>query len=112
MIIELIEVKKFFEKSEFSIQENRIEQLYNMISEKESRVNDLDKQWVACEQNYEKETVIEAIHIILDQARSIRKLLDHDIFLELVEKTCLEFQAYTHKPRIPFYIVVLDKLVK
>jgi len=60
---------------------------------------------VACEQEYEKATVIDAIDDILD-----RKYVTSNI-LDTVTSTCIQFAKVSHKPRIPFYVLVIDKLI-
>lgn len=105
----LDEVQEFFRDGSFALEESRIEQLYAMIDNKASRINDFDKQWVACAQDHEIETVVTAIQEIRDEG-AFRRITTHDPIMEKVLATCEEFKDYTHKPRIPFYILVLDKL--
>ena len=110
---QLDEIIKFFkDEGLYDIDENRIKHMYILISNPHLRVNDSDKQWIAYTSQEsevtsilnemkdlfgysrlawtkEKNNVINAIH----QAGTL--FLDNDI---------------TMKPKIPFFIIVLDKL--
>lgn len=102
--------------SEFMIDDERIEKCYKFIKYKNSRVDDGDKQWIAySSQEHERETTIKAIKKILDD-NLIKYTSD-----TIIERTTnvvdevgeiFEVNEITHKQRIPFYILVLHKLLK
>lgn len=101
--------------SEFMIDDERIEKCYKYIKYKNSRVDDNDKQWIAySSQEHERETAIEAIKKILDD-NSVRYTLDTVIerITNVVDEVgeIFETNEITHKQRIPFYILVLHKLL-
>lgn len=102
--------------SNFIISDKRIEACYDLIYAPYSRVNDDDKQWIAYStQEYEKEAAIKAIKKILDH--SSIKYTAETIIGQITNKVdevgkLLETNKITHKPRIPFYVLVLDKLIK
>ncbi len=91
--------------SNLSISNARIKECYDLISNPASRVNTEDEKWVACEQEHEKATVVEAIDEILDEKYSTSNIL------EAVTSTCSQFAKVSHKHRIPFYVLVIDKLI-
>ncbi|WP_419777755.1 hypothetical protein [Malaciobacter marinus] len=100
---------KFFDnyfKDQYS--ESIILDYFKKIKNKNFRINDLDKKWVACEkiQDYEKCTVIEAIKEISD---NIDVMLDNIDISSEVKNVCelMNKKEITHKPRIAFYIIVL-----
>ena len=102
--------------SEFMIDDERIEKCYKYIKYKNSRVDDNDKQWIAySSQEHERETAIEAIKKILDD-NSVRYTLDTIIerITNVVDEVgeIFETNEITRKQRIPFYILVLHKLLK
>lgn len=91
------------------IESNRVEKLYNLIQNIPGRVNTQDKRWVACiSQEQENTTVINAINEILklNNLATIDKTLLHNS----INDVCTFFQQnnIVDKPRIPFYILVLD----
>ena len=88
-----------------TISNARIKECYDLISNPEDRVNTADKKWVACEQDHEVSTVVDAIDEILDEKYSTSDISD------AVSKTCTQFKEVTHKHRIPFYVLVIDKLI-
>lgn len=88
-----------------AISNDRIKECYDLISNPASRVNTEDEKWVACEQDHEKSTVVDATDEILDEKYSTSDIL------EAVTQTCEQFAKVTHKHRIPFYVLVIDKLI-
>lgn len=106
---ELEEVKKYLKDI---LDEDRIEQCYNLITNPELRVNTRDKKWVACEQSSELTRVFNAICEILNINENERNNLQ-DSFMEIIQDVCLQFVNWqeTFKPRIPFYVLVLDKII-
>lgn len=93
---------------------DRIEPLYNMISNPQVRVNSKDKQWVAYKtQASEDNTVVEAMKEILDY-KEFRWIIEKENVIEAVNSVGDIFSnlGITHKPRIPFYILVLSELVE
>lgn len=109
-------VKKYLKDNSFTISDERIKKCYDYIYAPYSRVNDDDKQWIAYStQEYEKEVAIKAIKKILDH--SSIKYTAETIIGQITNKvdlvgTLFETKKITHKPRIPFYVLVLDKLLK
>lgn len=113
-LYKLNEVKKFFENEINVINEEQIETLYNKISNPYLRVNDDDKQWVAyVTQDSENETVEKAIKEILGISEEIwlssyqRKVKEA---IKIVGNVMIEKNIH-NKPRIPFYILVLDEII-
>lgn len=105
----LIEVQEYL-KDILSAQ--RVEQCYKLISNPKERVSTEDEQWVACEQEHELKTVLNAINEILED--NALDLSNHqDILLDIIEDICEFFQKnrITHKPRIPFYVLVLNRVI-
>ncbi|MEV9642951.1 hypothetical protein [Aliarcobacter butzleri] len=105
---ELERVKAYLAKV---LSAQRVEQCYNLIPNPFNRVNDADKQWVAyVTQASEDITVINAIEEIIEEqglSRSKKDIIDTvnevgDFFVSCEEQ---------FKPRIPFYVLVLDKLI-
>ena len=88
-----------------TISDTRIKKCYDLISNPASRVNTEDKKWVACHQDHEVSTVVDAIDKILDEKYATSDMTD------AVVKTCEQFNKVTNKPRIPFYVLVIDKLI-
>jgi len=104
-------IEYFNEKLQHILDEERIEELYNLISNPQLRVNSEDKQWVAfATQATEDTTVHDAIRKILSEANCASVVEDINNAINLTGEY---FQALniTHKPRIPFYIMVLNELV-
>lgn len=95
----------------FYVPEDRIEECYNLISNPFNRVNSPDKQYVACvTQGFEEQTTIDAIKKILsDNGYSST---ENNIKVK-AEEVCKIFQNsnINDKPRIPFYVLTLDKLI-
>lgn len=89
---------------------SRIKECYDLISYPELRINTADKQWVACQQDHEIATVATAIHQILVDNNLTT---DRDAIESNVSEICTFFtsQDVNDKHRIPFYILVLDKLI-
>lgn len=102
----LDEIKEFLK--EFTITDKRIEKLYEMISNPQNRVNSDDKQWVATTSESERTTVYSAIETILDDSK-ISYLSSSVVAAFKVVSEDLE--RLNKKPRIPFYILMLDQLV-
>lgn len=89
----------------------RIEECYNLISNPFNRVNDDDKQWVAyTTQASEDVTVVDAIEEILKQNNYDRT---REVIIETVNEVGEMFESLgiELKPRIPFYVFVLDSLI-
>lgn len=89
----------------------RIEQCYNLISNPFNRVNDKDKQWVAyVTQASEDITAVDAIVEIIAKAGLERS---REVIIETVNEVGNFFVKHGQKdkPRIPFYIFVLDSLI-
>jgi hypothetical protein len=99
----LEDVKKYLKENGFGLSDERVEECYSLITNPEKRFNDLDKKWVACEQEHEKSTVKDVMDIVIVFSETYVK--------NAVAKTCKEFDDITHKPRIPFYVLVIDKLI-
>ena len=99
----LDEVQEYL--SDLAITNDRIKECYDLIDDPKSRVNTEDKKWVACEQEHEKATVVDAIDEILDERYAT------SVILEAVIATCKQFENVSHKHRIPFYVLVIDKLI-
>lgn len=116
-IYTLADVKDYFKskllgRDEWTISnQNRIEECYDLISNPFNRVNGKDKQWVAyVTQASENTTVVDAIEEITDQNGYNRT---REVIIEVVDEVGEEFKSLNIdlKPRIPFYICVLDKLI-
>lgn len=114
---ELEDVKSYIQDTllELILDDTRIQKLYEMIPNPKSRVDTADKQWVAyTSQDSEKITVVEAIReILIDILPSWKIPLKKEVEDAVDEVgTIFETMDISHKPRIPFYVLVLDKLVK
>ena len=112
-IYKLEEIIAYFDEYLNTLDEERIEELYNLISSPHVRVNDQDKQWVAfVTQATEDKTVYDAICKILDHSIT-NCILKRNKIENAINATGEYFQAQEikMKPRIPFYIMVLDELV-
>lgn len=116
-IYKLEDVKDYFknkllENDEWTINnQNRIEKCYNLISNPFNRVNDDDKQWVAyVTQASEDTTVVDAIEEIVSENGYERSRED---IIETIDEVgeFFEEKRITHKARIPFYVLALDKLI-
>ncbi|MCG3690129.1 hypothetical protein [Aliarcobacter butzleri] len=116
----LSDVKKYLKDKSFTISDERLTKYYGYIKKYNSRVDDKDKQWIAySSQDYERTTAISAIKKISDN-RSFgypEGYTNEDIIKRITSKvdlvgTLFETKKITHKPRIPFYVLVLDKLLK
>lgn len=100
---------------EFIINDNRIEELYKLIYAPYVRVNDNDKKWIAySSQDHERNLAIKSIKNILDD-NSISYTNDTIVAhitnnVDQVGKI-FDKNSISHKPRIPFYILVLNKLL-
>lgn len=106
----LEEVKEYLKNV---LDAERIEKCYSLITNPESRVNSDDKKWVACSQDSELITVFNAICEILNiNKNEINKF--QDLYIGIIQDICLKFTEWevTYKPRIPFYVLVLDKIIK
>lgn len=93
------------------ITESRIKRLYDIIPDKDMRINDDDKKFVACvTENYENSTVYKAIKKLIKE--DIRKNVLDSTIRDAVKDTCVRFRnlQINDKPRIPFYILVLNKV--
>lgn len=110
----LDEVLEFFKNELGAENDERITELYNMISNPHLRVNDNDKQWVAyVTQDSENKTVEDAMKAILDVNAIDWILTEEKKVKEAIKTTGNLFinNGIKNKPRIPFYIMVLDELV-
>lgn len=100
---ELTKVQAYLK--DLSITNERIKECYNLIDDPKSRVNTNDRKWVACEQDHEVRTVVAAMDEILNEKYTTSAITT------AVERTCNQFKDVTHKHRIPFYVLVIDKLI-
>ena len=95
---------------------NRIEKLYNMISNPDIRVNSDDKRWVAyTTQASENTTVVEAMKEILErEVEQFHWKLYRETVIEAIDRVGEKFEHdnIKMKPRIPFYVLVLDQLIE
>ena len=112
----LDEVLKFFH-DELNIKDGdkRITQLYNMIPNPFVRVNGNDKQWVAyVSQASEDKTVEDAMKEILKISDAKWLLGEQKKTKNIIDKVGKIFvdKRIKFKPRIPFYILVLNELVQ
>ena len=92
---------------------SRIDELYSMISNPEVRVNSNDKKWVAyTTQASENKTVFDAIREILGDNQVVWAMKKLNV-IAAIDKvgTMFESDDVKMKPRIPFYILVLDFVV-
>ena len=114
--ISLEDVRKYFKNNHIIIDENKLEVLYNKIDNKNVRTNDLDKQWVACTDIFERETVLKALEKIIANncIPKFSAFVDSKKAISIsIDETCKEYKNInlTHKARIPFYISALNKLI-
>lgn len=116
-IYTLADVKDYFKskllgRDEWTISnQNRIEECYDLISNPFNRVNGKDKQWVAyVTQATEDTTVIDAIEEIIEKQGLSRSKKDISDTVNEVGDFFVSLKVQ-FKPRIPFYILVLDKLI-
>lgn len=91
----------------------RLIHLYNMISNPQVRVNTRDKQWVAITQPYEISTVLDAIKQIVNTPNLKDSSFENTI-IEAINEVGSIFSAKNikDKHRIPFYVLVLDNILK
>lgn len=114
-IYTLSDVKEYLKDNSFTISDERVKKCYDYIYAPYSRVNDEDKKWIAYStQEYEKEAAIKAIKKILDH--SSIKYTAETIIGHITNKVdevgkLFETKKITHKSRIPFYVLVLHKLL-
>lgn len=101
----LREVQDYLNELQSGLSNERIKQCYDLIDSPKTRVNTEDKQWVACEQDHEFSTVVNAIDEILNEKYSTTDIM------QAVTETCQHFSKISHKHRIPFYVIVIDKLI-
>lgn len=99
-----------------SLSKDRITRFYNMISSPEKRVNSDDKKWVAfVSQASENTTVVNALKEILKVELPSYKWDDiKDFVINCINEVGEIFvlDGIDFKPRIPFYILVLDKIIE
>lgn len=102
----LKEIKEYLNNNDFGIDDDVIVKKFNSIDNIIQRVNSTDKQWVSCSTPHEVDSTVSAINDIMSPA------LANSTVKEAVEDTCAEFKSkgITNKPRIPFYVVALNKL--
>ncbi|MDX4069847.1 MULTISPECIES: hypothetical protein [Arcobacteraceae] len=108
---ELKDVQEYLSKI---LSKERVEECYNLISNPQNRVNSPDKKWVAYEtQASENQTVVNAIQeILVNNLPSWSIPLLNDIKKAVDEVGILfENSNIEMKPRIPFYVLVLNKLI-
>lgn len=104
--VELEDVKIWLKENGLSVSnETRLKECYNHITNPSKRANSKDKQWVACGDDSELLTVTNAIDKVTSD-----KYTKGDVELA-VACTCIEFLEIHQKPRIPFYVKVLDELL-
>lgn len=92
--------------------DERIEEMYDLISNPHLRVNDDDKQWVAfSSEDSENKTVEDAMKEILDYGDFTWEI-NKDNVVDKISKVGNIFieNNIKMKPRIPFYIMVLDEI--
>lgn len=110
---ELNEILEFFhEKLDRIYSDERIEEMYELISNPHIRVNDNNKQWVAfSSKDSENKTVEDAMKEILGYG-DFRWSIEKDNIVAQINKVGNIFieNNIKMKPRIPFYIMVLDEL--
>lgn len=94
----------------------RIKRLYNMIDNHSVRVNNNDKKWVAfVSQASENQTVVDAMKEILE---NVVKNFDWELLKDFVIETIDDVgeifvsKNIKLKPRIPFYVLTLDRIKK
>lgn len=113
-LYKLYDVKEFFANELNVIEVERIETLYNRISNPHLRVNDKDKQWVAYvtqdSENYTVENAIKEILNISDMRWLLTYEKDVKEAIKIVGNVMIE-RGIHNKPRIPFYILVLNEIV-
>ena len=109
----LDEIIEFFKTENFyDIDENRIKNMYSLISNPHLRVNDSDKQWLTYTgQESEATIIVNEMKDLFGYSRfawtkeedNVVRLIHHigTIFIE---------NEITMKAKIPFFIMVLDKL--
>lgn len=111
----LSDVEKFFNSHKFDIDSSRVQNLFYVI-ERADELNNSDKKYVS-HKTYEYEVEPEAFETICKICKTIytRELDEGDkkkIYSEIViAYNDFDKQHITLQPRIPFYIIVLDKLV-
>lgn len=104
----LKEVQKYLKK--LKITDERIEECYKLIPNPEERVDDQDEMWVACTQDHEKSTAYKAIKKICN---SFDTTITDQSIKDSRDTTCTQFKKVNlrMKHRIPFYVIMLDKLI-
>ncbi|MCG3680286.1 hypothetical protein [Aliarcobacter butzleri] len=114
------EINMFLETKEFltynfkdKISEDKMESYFEEIKNKVDRINDLDKQWVACNQEHEKYTVIKAMEKLNTIDMFLNKITK-EMVSNIIDEICksMSDKNIIHKPRIVFYILVLDQIRK
>ncbi|MCG3690105.1 hypothetical protein [Aliarcobacter butzleri] len=114
------EIDIFLETKEFltcnfknKISENKMENYFEEIKNKVDRINNLDKQWVACNQEHEKYTVIKAMEKLNTIDMFLNKITK-EMVSDIIDEICksMSDKNIVHKPRIVFYILVLDQIRK
>lgn len=106
----LDEVQKYLKNV---MKADRVEELYNMIPNPQVRVNSDDKKWVAyTTQASENKTVVDAMKEIL-AIKQFLWTIKEDQVIAAIDKVGEMFESseIKMKPRIPFYVLVLDQLV-
>lgn len=98
-----------------NLSDKRILELYNMISNPRVRVNNDDKKWVAfASQASENKTVVDAMKEILEAVlRDYNWEIIKDFVIEKIDEVGKVFvnKNIKFKPRIPFYVLVLDRVI-
>ncbi len=99
-ICKLEEVKSFFSNDDsLDINDEQVEEYFNMISNPCNRIKTADEIWVACGDKKENTTVNIAIKKITGKIDNI---------YDKIDEACEDFKQYKNKkPRIPFYVWVL-----
>jgi len=96
---------------DLDITKSRIKLCYDIIPNKERRVDDADEMWVACAtQDHENDTAYKAIKKIINTYDST---ISNEDIKNSRDRVCKQFKKVKikNKHRIPFYILMLDKLI-
>ncbi len=109
----LDEIIEFFKNENFyDIEENRIKEMYGLISNPDIAVNDSDKQWFDYTSQESKVTTVANMIKEIFRYSRFAWTKEEDRVIDTIHQVGTIFidNKITMKPRIPFYIMVLDKL--
>ena len=112
-IFELEDIQSYLKEIESGLSEERIEECYERISNPFVRINDKNKKWVAyVTKASEDETVVKAMREIL-AIKDFMWIIKEAGVIKAVDEVGEIFQNKNikMKHRIPFYVLVLDKLI-